>query len=324
MERAAANDRDDAGAQARRWIARLASQSTTADDLAGLNDWLDAAPEHRLAFQRERRTWQDLEMLEDAFAPAAERIDHATGPTRRSSKPVAAGLAIAACLALLATVPAVRLWFQADYASPGTRARAIVLADGSRAVLDADTALSVDFDHGERSVVLLKGRAWFDVRHGDARPFRVHAGEGMIQDLGTAFAVELDGDGQVEVGVTQGSVRVAGETGGPVQLAAGARAGYGSQGPAQRLAAIDPGLIARWRDGELLLRAVPVAAAIGQISRYRAAPVIVWGDLSAAGPVSGSFRTDRPDDALATLIVMRGLEQMRLPGGIVIVRAPAK
>lgn len=324
MERAAANDRDDAGAQARRWIARLASHGATADDLAGLNDWLDAAPEHRLAFQRERRTWQDLAMLEDAFAPAAQPRDHMAAPPRRWFRPGTAGLVIAACLALLVTVPAVRLWFQADYASSATRGRAIVLADGSRAVLDADTALAVDFDHGERSVMLLKGRAWFDVRHGDARPFRVHAREGTVEDLGTAFAVELDGGGHVEVGVTQGSVQVAGQTGKPVLLRAGARVRYGSQAPAQRLAAINPGLIARWRDGELLLRAVPLEAAIGQISRYRAAPVIVWGDLSAAPPVSGSFRTDRPDDALQTLIVMRGLEQMDLPGGIVIVRAAAK
>jgi transmembrane sensor len=322
MERAAANDRDDAGAQARRWIARLASRSMSAGDLAGLNDWLDAAPEHRLAFQRERRTWQDLASLEEAFAPATHGIDHAGGSTRRRLKPVATGLAIAACLALVSAMPAVRIWFEADYASPGTQARSIALADGSRAVLDADTALSVQFDHEERSVVLLKGRAWFDVRHGDARPFRVRAGAGVIEDLGTAFAVELDGP-DVDVGVTQGSVRVTGGTGRPVLLTAGGRGRYGS-GAAQRLAAIDPAVIARWREGELLLRAVSVKAAIAHVSRYRAAPVFVWGDLPAAARISGSFRTDRPDDALETLIVMRGLQQMRLPGGIVIVRAPTE
>lgn len=313
-----ANDRDDAGGEARRWIMRLASGASTAEDLRRLDIWLNAAPENRDAFRRERQSWQDLTVLEEAFASVG--TSGSPDVRRRLPRRMAVGLGLAACFATAWFMPGLLLYMQADYAAPRTHASAITLADGSKAVLDAGSALSVDFDREARSITLLKGKAWFDVRHGDARPFRVHAGNGVTQDVGTAFAVEEAEDG-VRVGVTEGSAIVSGAAGVPLSLAAGGQATYRLTGPAQKLARIDPDMIGNWRRGEILVRAQPVATAIAEISRYRSAPIFIWGDLSALPPVSGSFRTDRPDEALDTLIIMRGLERISLPGGIAIVRA---
>ncbi|MGA1799050.1 FecR domain-containing protein [Sphingomonas sp. 4RDLI-65] len=318
MEQYAANDRDDAAGEARRWITRLASAAVATEDLAQLHAWLDADDAHRAAFQRERRTWQDLAAIEDAFAADALAMAPAHRPLRAFG-PVHAGLAVAAGLAAIIAIPAAWLWLQADYRSPATRPQAIALADGSRAILDADSAVSVAFDSGGRLVTLLEGRVWFDVRH-DRRPFRVLARDGVIQDVGTAFAVDRTDDA-VRVGVTQGLVRVTTKQGGSLLLSAGNQARYRTGEPARRSANTDPATIAAWRNDELLFRATPLPAAIDAIARYRAAPVYVWGDLSALAPVSGSFRASRADDALATLVVMRGLDTIRLPGGILIVRA---
>lgn len=256
--------------------------------------------------------------MEDGFA--RHDMGKAALSARRFFRPVPIGLAIAASLAMVSLMPAAMLWIRAEHSSPATRPMSVLLADGSRAILDADSALSTDFDGKTRSLVLLKGRAWFSVRHGDPRPFRVHAGDGVTQDIGTAFAVETDRY-VVRVGVTEGMVRVAGQTGAPVLLSAGGQARYDQGGRAVATSAVDPGLIAGWRRGELLVRSMPVETAIAQIARYRAAPVWIWGDLSGMAPVSGSFRTDRPDDAIQTLVVMRGLEQIRLPGGVLVLRA---
>ncbi len=319
MEQVAADDRDDANGVARRWIVRLASAAATTEDLATLQAWLDADDAHRTAFRRERRAWRDLAAIEDAFAanptPAGRRRRY------RSSGPVNIGLALAAGLAAIMAIPAASLWLQADHYSPATQPRTVILADGSRAILDADSALSVAFDADRRSVTLLKGRAWFEVRHED-RPFRVLARDGEIQDIGTAFAVDRTDD-SVGVGVTQGQVRVTAGRGGSLLLSAGNQAQYRMGGPALRSASTDPATIAAWRNDELLLRTTPLPEAIDAIARYRTAPVYLWGDVSALAPVSGSFRTSRPDDALATLIVMRGLDTIRLPGGILILRPGA-
>jgi transmembrane sensor len=316
-----ANDANDPGREARRWIARLASGAATADDLAQFRSWVTQDSQNDAAFRRERRTWQDLAVLKNAFGPdEGEAVPRASRP--RFGK-VHIAFAAAACMALMLSTPSILSWMEADYSSPGNSGMAIALVDGSRAFLDADSALAVDFDGGTRSVVLLKGRAWFKVRHGDARPFRVRAGDGVTQDVGTAFVVEKNGD-DIQVGVTEGAVRVAGRTGRPITLAAGAQARYAAGGAAVPMAAAEPSMIGEWRNGELLLRSTPVRTAIAEIARYRSAPVLVWGDLSSTPAVSGSFRTDQPDDALETLIVMRSLETMRLPGGIVVIRPPSK
>jgi len=306
-------------AEARRWIVRLASGSASDTELAALRAWRDADARHDAAFRRERQGWQDLRVIEASFANPVTYAS-ATARRPRRSWPRVAGLAVAAALAALIAVPRVSLWWQADHVSPHATIGQVTLADGSRAVLDGDSAISVDFDDGQRLVRLLKGRAWFEVRHDDARPFRVAADNGVTQDIGTAFEVDRTG-AQVRVGVTEGAVRVAGQDGQGVTLRAGEQAGYAAGGPPVRLAAADPSAIAGWRNGELLLRAVPVEDAVAAVARYRSSPVFVWGDLSAAAPVSGSFRTDQPEDALATLVSMRRLERMDLPGGVVILRA---
>lgn len=321
MEPLAANDANDPGREARQWIARLASGTATAEDLDQFHSWVARDPQNDDAFRRERRTWQDLAVIRSAFGPDERKA--MPSPLRLCFGKMHFAFAAAACLALTLSVPSVLRWMEADYRSPSTLGMKVALADGSRAFLDADSALAVDFDRDNRNVTLLKGRAWFDVRHGDARPFRVRAGGGMTEDVGTAFIVEEIGD-DVRVGVTEGAVRVSGKTGEAVALSAGGQARYTADGRAVPMTETEPSMIGGWRNGELLLRSTPVEAAIAEIARYRSAPVFVLGDLSSSPSVSGSFRTDQPDDALGTVIVMRGLETMRLPGGILVIRPPSQ
>ncbi|RVT94231.1 FecR family protein [Sphingomonas crocodyli] len=232
--------------------------------------------------------------------------------------PKVATLAVAAAACVMLVGPQAILRLRADHISPHGEISRVALADGSVAMLDSDSAIAVDYDGSERHVRLLEGRAWFQVRHGDARPFRVAAGDGVTEDVGTAFEVDATGD-QVRVGVTEGAVRVSGRQGKALDLRAGDRGGYAGDRAAIPISG-DRDDIAGWRRGELLMRSMPLDTAIHAIARYRSAPVFLWGDFAAAAPVSGSFRTDQPEDALATLIVMRGLDQVRLPGGVLILR----
>lgn len=305
----------DALAQARHWIARLASGTVSEAELVAMRAWIDAAPAHREAFARERQTWQDLAVIRDAFVPTGPAS--AAPPARRPARRVIGLAAVAAAVVLLGA-PRAMLWFQADHVSAAGRIERVTLADGSVAMLDSDTAIDERFDAQGRTVRLLKGRGWFDVRHGDARPFRVEAGDGAVQDIGTAFEVDRT-DGGVKVGVTDGVVRVAGATGAALTLRTGERAGFATGAAAARLAAA-PGGIAAWRNGEILLHDVPLAAAIAQVGRYRVGSVLTFGDFASAAPVSGVFRTDRADDALETIVAMRGLQQLHLPGGILLLR----
>ncbi|HUD28456.1 MAG TPA: FecR domain-containing protein [Novosphingobium sp.] len=307
---------DMRGEQARAWVVRLASGAMSADELRSFDDWAAADPRNRAAFLRERQTWQDLDAVEDVFGSAAEGA-----PSRARRWPSPWLPAAAAALIAWFAVPSAWLWTRSDAATGTGQVREVALADGSRVVLDSDSAIAIDYDDTDRMVRLLKGRAWFAVRHGDARPFRVAAADGVVRDIGTAFEVD-DTAPHTRVGVTEGAVQI--ETGGQLILRVGQRAEFGRAGSAAYLQTLPSDEIGAWRSGELLLREVPLEAAIRAIARYRSGTVFVLGNLAGGPPISGSFRTDRPDEALDTLAAMRGLERAALPGGILLLRPGAR
>lgn len=319
MDRQGSERTEMRGEQARAWVVRLASGTASAGDLQALESWIGADPRNRAAFLRERRTWQDLEALEDAFvvAPEVALDGRAKVPGSRGRNRLSILLPVAAAAAFAwFAAPAAWLWARADASTAAGEIREVPLADGSRVVLDSASAIAVDYDDSGRTIRLLKGRAWFAVRHGDPRPFRVAAAGGAVRDIGTAFEVD-DTAAHTRVGVTDGAAELEGAH---LVLRAGQVGEFGADGRARALAALPLEGIAGWRHGELLLREVPLDAAIRTLARYRRAPVLILGSLAGEAPISGSFRTDRPDEALDTLAAMRGLESVRLPGGILLLR----
>ena len=301
---------DDAvAAQAHAWIALLASGAITPAQLQAFEQWL-AAPGHRRAFEYERQLWRSV----------GPRPTTVAGAARRRRRWPAAALAAAAVVALVAVAPEATLRLQADHRS-GAGIAALALPDGSRAVLDAHSAIAVHYDHERRRIELLRGQAWFEVSADPQRPFQVTAGDGVVEDISTAFAVARE-DGHVEASVEQGRVRVSARDDGRwTYLDAGQRARYGRGTAVERLDDVAADRIARWREGELLLQDSGVAAAVQQVARYRRGPTLVHGDLSGLPAVSAALRLDRPEQALDTLAGTAGLRVTRLPLGVAIVSA---
>ncbi|WP_315390133.1 FecR domain-containing protein [uncultured Stenotrophomonas sp.] len=295
--------------QAQAWIAWLASGAAEPERMQAFEHWLKQ-PGHRRAFEYERQLWK-------AVAQPPQRV---TRPRRRRGPRLA--LAAAAVLALLWVSPEAWLRLRADHRS-GSEVVTLALPDGSRAVLDADSAIAVDYSDAERGIRLLRGRAWFEVAPGHAQPFRVRAQGGVVEDIATAFAVADSAHG-VDAEVSQGQIRVAATAeGGWTYLLAGQRAGFVRGGQVVRYDDLAPDRIAAWRDGELLLDAAPVRAAVDQIARYRSGPTFVRGDLSALSPVNAALRVDQPEQALDALAMSAGLRVTRLPLGVAIVSRAA-
>ena len=227
-------------------------------------------------------------------------------------------MAAAAALAMLVAWPEAWLRLQADHRS-GHVVQDVRLPDGSRAVLDADSAIAVQFDARVRRVDLLRGRAWFDVSPDAQRRFSVVAGNGVVEDISTAFTVARS-DGAVEAQVGQGRVRVASPAdGGWTYLQAGQRAVYGDRSGVTRLGDVAADSVGAWRQGELLLEQASVTEAVQWVGRYRAGPTFVRGDLSKLPAVSAALRIDRPEQALDALVATAGLQVTRLPMGVAIV-----
>ncbi len=180
----------------------------------------------------------------------------------------------AAVVLMVAAAPHALLLARSDLRSSDAP-RVVQLEDGSTAVLDAGTALAVEFDGQRRHLRLLRGQAWFQVAH-EARPFQVEAAGGQVRDIGTAFSVSMQ-DTTVVTQVSEGVVDVRPGDGSVQRLHAGQARVFRDGRWLQPLRQADPDAVAPWRRGEVVIDDQPAAQAIADLARYRRAPVWVLG-----------------------------------------------
>ena len=83
----------------------------------------------------------------------------------------------------------------------------VTLVDGSRLQLNTNSQVEVEFSEGYRNISCCRVRSTLKYLS-ITRPFRVYAGNGRVQAVGTAFNVYLQ-DEDVNVIVTEGRVALA-------------------------------------------------------------------------------------------------------------------
>ncbi|HDS1130179.1 TPA: FecR domain-containing protein [Stenotrophomonas maltophilia] len=198
--------------------------------------------------------------------------------------------------ALLLIDPA---WQVQDHRTAVGERRELDLADGSHLLLDAGTHLQVRRHLRSRQVVLMQGRARFEVQHSGWRRFEVDAGPVHVRNYGTVFDVDRQGE-LSEVTLWRGDVGVRVEGGTSEQrLAPGQRllAQPGSISPPE---AIDPDQ-ADWTHGRLQFDQLPLAEVLRVLQRYHDRPIVL--DDPTLGPlkVSGVFDADRAETAVSLL-----------------------
>ncbi len=294
------------------------------------DDWFASDPAHEAAWTGISQTWAlagfaatdaDRHDMDAALARVQEiRRERAT---ERKARPGVATMFIAAlALPLLAGW----LWLehpdfiqdlQADYVTEHGEQRDILLADGTRIRLGADTAIVEDIGPGERHVALLRGEAYFDVAHSDV-PFTVGAGGGTARVLGTAFDVQMQQDA-VAVTLERGSLRVTLDDGSalPVLLSPGQATVYGAAGiaPARD---VDVGEAMAWRERRLVFNDARLADVLARVERNRPGRIVVLGSV-ADYRVSGSFSLVDSDRALASLQASVGFAMHRLGNRLVVI-----
>lgn len=325
--------------QACGWLSRTHSGEFSEAEARQLASWRAADSAHERAWQKAEALWQGLESLRGRTIPGSEplgqergfesslsdpkmapspdlaeavwrrrpasanRIQAAVSPFSRArfrrGKPVLA----VACSALLAITLAAffpPVWWQADYLTGKGEQRAIVLADGSRVLLNTETALAVHFDDAIRRIELVQGEAFFEVAKDARHPFVVTASGSEVCAVGTAFNVRRTAH-HTDVELAEGIVDVQD----PqhlrrVRMHAGQTASVGS-GTIDVNRARRPENFALWRDGYLQFDGMPLQAAIEQINRYRPGRVVLLNKRLAERRVSGLFRLDALDQAIAGL-----------------------
>ena len=310
------------------WLSLLHDQPSSGDQVT-FSHWLQADPAHAEAYAQAQVVWELSEApartLADEDALALQGYLNAMNRSRQGRvRRWFGALAMAACLVLMIGVGAgwqPSRWVDdlgADYVSAPGEIRTVTLADQSQVTLDADSAISVDFSHGERHVQLRRGAGFFSVTH-TGEPFVVDAEKGEVRVLGTQFEVRLQPRG-AQVTVLSGRVAVTAQKNAEQQiLTAGQQVAYG-EGAADKLHAVDSDAQLAWRQGWLNYYKASLADVVQDLGRYYPGRIVLLNDQLAARRVSGSFPSKDPLAVLSSLQGVMGFEQHAVLGRLIILR----
>jgi transmembrane sensor len=193
-----------------------------------------------------------------------------------------------------------------DYTTRIGEVRPVRLADGSQLLLDTDTEVRATMSGSARSIVMVHGRARFDVAHDPRRPFYVVAGDATITDRGTIFDVESYT--YVRVRLIAGSIDVAFRKAGltvaapPIHLRAGQQIRFDPTLTGSPMTpTVTPASDVQWVTGLKTFDDVPVSQILDEVNRYTTTHIVL------ADPSLGSHRVFLDLDLRDTSAVAQNL-----------------
>lgn len=227
-------DRNAIEQEAAEWLVRLdADTAPSEQDLCSLKEWMGRSVLHAETLEKLNSLWGNL-VLTELYIPQGKPIPQGGAPANAQNNTqstcqrgavsahsflsgkswaIAAGLL---CISVLIAQMLVPSWLVAEsfdqtngtYVTAIGKQNSVSLDDGSVVYLNTNSQISVEFNQNFRDITLISGEAHFDVAKMKGQPFRVYAGQGRVQAVGTAFSVYLRG-GDVDVLVTEGEVALA-------------------------------------------------------------------------------------------------------------------
>ena len=232
------------------------------------------------------------------------------------------GLVRAAGLAATLVLLLAGVWFARPgnphlYATAIGEQRSFKLADGSVVHLNTHSQLKVEFTGNTRSL-WLAGEALFNVERDPHRPFRVYAGDAVIQAIGTQFDVYQRPVG-THVSVLQGMVQISSDrdTNSPgeseatesaasllqgTRLAGGEEADIAAGGAITRRGHVDLEKAIAWRQRRLVFEGQTLENIAAEFNRYNPTLRIrVIGSGATQQHFSGTFEADDPETLMKAL-----------------------
>ena len=328
---------------------RYFSSECTTDEANTIDRWIAADVSHAELIALLRRIWDEGSVVRPVVDEEADwralraRIDAAqsgrtpvralhpaqlsiarrpSGPSRGSR--VARGMAAAAALVVAVGVAAVwgaKMTAPApkeapypghEYATDRGQRASIMLVDGTRVWLSVDSRLRVAPDYASTSRdVELQGEAFFEVRHDDDMPFRVHTPGAVSEDLGTDFGVRAYPDDSTTVVVVADGVvalrrsapahPLGGGTEPGVELTRGQMGLLYPSGSPSVVDGLDLRALLSWRHGALEFEEVPLADAVRELERWYDVEIALGDSSLARVPLTATFDDQAVDQALSVV-----------------------
>ncbi len=347
MERAMGRDTstpeigDELRREAAVWFERIHSDDVSTEQLAEWQRWVATSAAHARAFKDLEDFWRIAGAVEEPSWPTKFELEVDTydgsmpiEAWRARARPMhsvrrhlhwpalaAAFVGAAACVAVYllmyrgfggATEVAV-------FQTASREHREVVLQDGSRVLVGAQSSVSVNLTDEERNVTVDSGEAYFEVEKDKSRPFVVRAGRGTITAVGTAFNVE-NVEGRVDVIVSEGAVEVldislpaSGRSAAvhgsapmvtaaqqPTRVEAGQRFVYGAT-MVSEVKTVDTARVLAARKGRLEYLGEPLKYVVADVARYTDKQLVITDPLVEETLYTGVFLESEADDWLVSL-----------------------
>lgn len=305
------------------WVAaRRNRKDWNEERQAELDTWLASSMAHRVAYLRIDATWRRTDRIAALRKPMREPVDR--GPLRRAFwTRIAVVLGLTAVSGVFAGNYLMRPRPQLIETPKGGQER-LTLADGSQIELNTDTAVLVDLGARTRSLELVRGEAYFQIRHDSARPFVVTASAHRIVDLGTKFLVRIAPQ-SLKVSLIEGRARLenANDHGQPraivllpgdivIATAATTRVSRKSERELSESLA--------WQRGSVVFHNERLADAVAELNRYGGPQLIVADSDTAKLMINGTFLTNGAEDFAGITHEIFGLRVEHRNGNLILSR----
>jgi transmembrane sensor len=287
--------------EASEWFARRNAGDATAEDHKRLDIWLAARPDNRRAYDFVTETC--------AIAATVHQrtpVPHGSASRRPIGRWITAGSAVALAATLIAAIGTIALAppTTGHYTTAVGEIRTVALDDGSALTLNGATALDITFTRDRRDLELKSGEFFVTVGKDPARPFRVRAGGRTIEDIGTAFDVDMNGQ-TVDVAVGEGTIKIStpitSSTGDAVVLSKGQAVTYAADRILSTTRTVASQQIGTWRVGILSYDQVPLEWLVADLNRQFDGGIAVSDPQLAAMPITLTLKLHDRDTTVGTL-----------------------
>lgn len=189
-----------------------------------------------------------------------------------------------------------------DYHAQTGELLEIRLSDGSRLLLNTQSAVSVDYDDFFRKITLHYGQVSFSVAKDSVRPFEVKVGNINVRALGTVFQIYKTNEHAVDIVVQEHAVVVQKDFEDQAQagftVQAGQQMHIQPDGAPVQPATADLSQVTAWQQKRLIINDRPLIELISELERYRNGRIFVAEEKLKSLHVTGVFSLEKPDDVL--------------------------
>jgi len=324
--------------QAFDWLTRLRADDLDEKDMVTFASWLAQGHAHSQAFAEAERLFADMvtaakSPVIDIVTPDANKLNAMPIPFQRNHYPLPAvrrlfnwvvpGLAMAAVwlFAVLLVLPSQSSLldtYLSDYHTNTGELREIQLADGSKLLLNTNSAVSIDFNASIRRLNLHQGQVRFTVAKDEQRPFEVYSGDVIIRALGTVFEVYKQVD-DVSITVQEHAVaaKLRPEASNvkqsiSINVQQGQQLYYQGDGTLPMPNVVELNQASAWQHHQLLINDRPLEELLEELGRYRVGRIFLVDEGLKKLPVTGVFSLNHPDEVLASVTKVLGLKETRL------------